>query len=689
MTEDRYKYFRIEAREILDQLGQGALDLEKGAPTPDLVPRLLRLAHTLKGAARVVKEREIADCSHALEDALALFRDASSLVPRDRVDRVLSLVDEIDGRLAQLTPPPSRPSNSETPQSVQADQPLLAFRPAMDDLDALLGGVFEAHVQLGALRPKLAQVERARQVATLVTDQLSRPRDAEAIRADGQTPNEKARSMAEDLRGMIGTLERDLTSNIDQLDRELRQVREGAERLRLAPTSALFTFLERAVRDVAQALGKRVTFEASGGDVRVDTFVLNVVQGALLQLVRNAVAHGIEAGDAGRISAGKPVEGRVTLRVSQRGRLASFACTDDGRGVDLDAVRRIAQRKGLSFDEGPTLEPEALLRMLLKGGISTSGTVTDVSGRGIGLDIVREAAERLGGEAVVRTEAGQGTTVEVVVPLSVASFPALIVKASGATSAIPLDAVRATLRMTREDVIRVERRESVAFDGEAIPLASLPRAISSTLPAPGSWRHSSAVVVRGQTGVAAFIVDQVVGTAQIIMRPLPERTPASDVVAGATLDAVGDPVLVFDPDRLVAEANGAGAAPIEAVSPRLSVLVVDDSLTTRMLEQSILESAGYDVDVATSGEEALAKAHAASYALFLVDVEMPGMDGFTFIERIRADLALQHIPAILVTSRSSPEDQQRGVDVGAQAYLIKSEFDQSVLLDRIRRMVRS
>lgn len=684
MAQDRYRYFRVEAGEILEQLGQGALDLEKGALAPDSVARLLRLAHTLKGAAGAVKQREIADRAHALEDALSVFRDSSIAVPRDRVDRVLSIVDEIGHQVAQLTSPPT---SSKGSQSDLLDQPVLAFRPAMDDLDALLGGVFEAHVRLSAMRPRLAQVERARHIATLVLDQLSRPRDSDMLRADSQLPNEKVRSMAADLRGMFGALERDLASNIDQLDRELRQVRDAAERLRLAPANTLFTFLERVVRDVAKALGKRVIFEASGGDVRVDTFVLTVVQGALLHIVRNAVAHGIEAGEAERRAAGKPLDGRVTLRVSQRGRLVSFACTDDGRGIDLDAVRRIAQQKGLGPEGGQTMQSEELLRLLLKGGISTSGTVTDVSGRGIGLDVVREAAERLGGDASVRTEAGKGTTVEVTVPLSVASFHALVVEASGGTVAIPFDAVRGSLRVAREDVIRTERCESVLFDGHVIPLASLPHAVSPTRSSAGLSPRSSAVVVRGRTGLVAFTVDRVVGPGQVIMRPLPELAPASGVVAGAALDAVGDPLLVFDPDSLVAGAQRPGAMTIEALPSRVPVLVIDDSLTTRMLERSILESAGYDVDLATSGEEGLNKARTARYSLFLVDVEMPGMDGFTFIERIRADPALQHIPSILVTSRSSPEDRQRGQDVGAHAYIVKSEFDQGVLLERIRMLV--
>jgi two-component system chemotaxis sensor kinase CheA len=199
--------------------------------------------------------------------------------------------------------------------------------------------------------------------------------------------------------------------------------------------------------------------------------------------------------------------------------------------------------------------------------------------------------------------------------------------------------------------------------------------------------RASAVLVRGRSGPVAFTVDRILGTGQVTMRPLPELAPAAAVVAGAALDAVGDPLLVLDPDPLVAAARRVATLSADPAAPLRPVLVVDDSLTTRMLEQSILESAGYTVEVASSGEEALAKARITAYALLLVDVEMPGMDGFTLIERLRADPALGHLPAILVTSRGGAEDRQRGVAVGAQGYIVKGEFDQGVLLDRIRELV--
>jgi two-component system chemotaxis sensor kinase CheA len=660
---DRYKYFRIEAREILDQLGRGALDLEKGA-VAEAVASLLRLAHTLKGAARVVRQREIGDDAHALEEALADHRDGRA-VPRETVDRVLALVDDIGRRLAELpkgdtdtattpastgTAPPVSPAVAATVSAgpVEAEPRHTGSRPAMDDLDALLDGVFEAQVRLGSLRPALAELEDDRPAAA-----LSR-----------------------------------LTTGIDQLDRELRQVRDAVERLRLTPVSTLFTFLERAVREVAASAGTRITFSASGGDVRVDAVVLNTVQGALLHIVRNAAAHGIEPA-AVRRQAGKTDDGRIGLTVRQQGRQVIFTCADDGRGVDLDAVRDLAARRAGDTGIAPPADTPALLRTLLRGGISTTRQVTDLSGRGVGLDAVREAAERLGGEVALHTEPGAGTSVVLTVPLSVASLPALVVEAAGSAVAIPLDAVRRSLRLGSDEIVRTAQHATVLVDGQALPLAPLASLATSarTAAIAGNGR-ASAVVVRGASGAAAvFTVDRIVGATPVLLKPLPRFAPATPVIAGAALDAVGDPLVVVDPDRLVAGARDASRSEPAPAAARPRVLVIDDSLTTRMLEQSILESAGYEVALATSAEEGLELARASHHALYLVDVEMPGMDGFAFVERIRADATLKDVPAILVTSRSAPEDRQRGLDVGAQAYIVKGEFDQGVLLDRIKVLV--
>ena len=673
MPADPYKYFRVEARELLEQLGQGALDLEKGVPSGDTIARLLRLAHTLKGAARVVRQPQIAEHAHQLEDVFAALRDSTLPASREQIDHVLMALDRI-GTLVAALASGDEPENAAVAGRPQ--EPVHTFRAEAADIEALVEGIAEAQAHLGAVRPTLEQADRIRHLIELIDRQLVALRARDAGAAADRSGIAKMLSMIEELRLRFGVLERNISSGADQVERELRLVSDAATQLQLVPASAMFRFLERAARDVAQALGKRVAFEGRGGDVRVESAILTVVQGALLQLVRNAVAHGIES------------TGRVTIAVFRRGTRVSFVCSDDGRGIDFDAVRRLLRRKGLVATEPPGRDTDQLLRLLLKSGISTSGTVTDVSGRGVGLDIAREAAERLGGDVSLRSEPGKGTTVEVVVPSSIASFHALLVETEGVAAAVPLEAVRRTLRVAASDIIETPDGESILDGGRSIPLAQLLPVIR---PAERQVRlngTSSAFIIEAGDGAAAFLVDRVVGTADVALRPLPELAPATPVVVGASVGGSGEPRLVLDPAGLVAQAHRRRVVNREPTAARPSILVVDDSLTTRMLEQSILESAGYDVGLASSGEEGLDKARAGNYALFLVDVEMPGMDGFTFIEQLRSDPALRDIPAILVTSRASAEDRQRGHDVGARAYIVKSDFDQATLLERIRTLVQ-
>ncbi len=678
MAKDPYKYFRVEARELLDQIGQGVLDLEKGAATPDLVPRLLRLAHTLKGAARVVKQREIADQAHAIEDALAPFRDSPAGASRTHIETVLKLVDKISVGVASLVP--LADGEGSTPVRPLPEEALRTVRTDIGEMDALLDGIAETHTRMGSLRRCLGSLDRARDLVDILAEQKASRRDVNGAAAG------KAHSVAEDLHTTFDGLRRNLASSLDHMERDLRRVRDSAEQLRLVPAGALFTSLERMARDVAQAQSKLVVFEGRGGDVRLDAHVLGVVQGALLQLVRNAVAHGIEL-EPDRKRADKPPEGRVTLDVARRGRRVAFRCADDGRGVDVEAVRRAARRKGLS-SETRELEGEALLHLLLRGGISTSVAVDGVSGRGIGLDVVREATERLGGDVSVRTETGKGTTVELVVPLSLASLTALVVESNGMVAAVPLDAVQSTLWVAPEQVAKSAQGESVVYENQAIPFVPLSVVLSRhTIAVSRGGKPWSAIIVRGAGGLAAIGADRLAGTANVVLRPLPDFAPTTPAVAGAFQDAEGNFQLLLDADGLVEEARCSHASQGEYEAPRQPILVIDDSLTTRKLEQSILESAGYEADLATSGEEALEKARRKRYSLFLVDVEMPGMDGFKFIEHARADPMLRDVPSILVTSRTSLEDRRRGQDVGAQGYMAKSEFEQTELLDRIRRLV--
>lgn len=670
MVKDPFRYFRVEARELLDRMSKCALDIEGGAPLADGVAQLLRQTHTLKGAARVVRQREISELAHAVEDLLAPYRDGASTVPREAIDRLLRVLDAIEARLAELPAPPE----SAAAEGRVAVEPPRSLRTEVAEVDAVLDGLSAVHGELGTIRRAAGAVAPLRQLAARLVAELAAPRPAAA--------RERLRDNAEDLHKALATLERELSGGTERAGRELRQAHEATERLRLVPAQAVFNALERTVRDVARGAGRRVEFVASGGDVRLDSDVLDVVQGALVQLVRNAVAHGIES-EAERAAAHKPITGRVSLEVARRGQRVAFRCADDGRGVDLDAVRRVAARQG-TVPAG-ALSAEQLLRVLLRGGVSTAGAVNEFAGRGIGLDVVREAVERLGGEIDVRTQRGQGSCFELLVPVSLVSIEALIVEAGGEVAAVPLESVRGTLRVAPADVVRDAQGPAITHDGHLIALLSLDALIGAAPPRRAP-RAMSAFLIEGDPS-AAVAVDRFVGIETLLLRPLPALAPARAIVAGVFIDDEGHARPVLDADALARHAYEPAAADVPAAATARPILVVDDSLTTRMLERSILESAGYEVQIATSGEEALEMARRTDYALMLVDVEMPGMDGFALVEHTRSDPALRGVPCVLVTSRDAPQDRQRGEAAGACAYIVKSEFDQAHFLDHVATLV--
>lgn len=688
---DPLRYFRLEARELVDQISAGVLDLDQ-QPEADLVNRLLRFAHTLKGAARVVKQQDIADRAHEFEEVLVPHRGQGDALPADEMRELLRLNDEIAAYVSALESPPEPPP---APQAAAQPQkaPEAAPRPheepvppraATADLDELLDSIGEANARIAPLRDGGRAVGRLQRSAETLVDRLRIRRAALAEPA--------GRAQVQRLAGELGALGRRLTDAIDQIERELDEVRGRAEGLRLVGAGTIFTVLHRAVRDAADAEGKRVRFIATGAEVRMGPHLLNQISGAFLHVVRNAVVHGIEPAEI-RLAAGKPAEGTVSVSVKRRGRYATFRCTDDGRGFDLDALRRTARERGLLPQDDPDPDAQRLLDLVLRGGISTSPAVTDVAGRGIGMDVARDVAAQLGGEVAIRSEPGGGSTVELIVPLTLLSMNGLIVEAGPTIATVPLDAVRRCVRLSPEEASIAATTGRLAHDNEVIPFLPLARTLYAGSVVPDTAAGPGvAIVVSADDVTVAVGVDRLAGTSTLVARPLPDLAPAAPVIGSVAIDLDGNPRLVLDPHGLVAEARRgyaiADGAPPSAAPP-LPILVVDDSLTTRMLERSILESAGYEVDLAASGEEGLEKARSRDYGLFLTDIDMPGIDGFTFVAETRADPALAGVPAILVSSRSSAEDRRRGADVGASAYVVKGEFDQEELLGHIRRLIHS
>jgi two-component system chemotaxis sensor kinase CheA len=603
---DPYKYFRIEAHELIGELAKGVAELGRGGD----MAKLLRDAHTLKGAARIVRHTAIAELAHALETALAPIRDA----PAPSAEAA-AIVDKLSAELATL---------DEPQQPRAATQPaVIATAPRIDTsaLDDAIAGLQAVHALVGRARASRDNIAVARY--------------------------------------------------LEQADRELREVRRDVEHLRLASFGTLYAALERTARDAAAQAGKRVAFALEGGDVRVDGAVLQALHGALVQLVRNAVAHGIE-----RHRIGKPLEGRVTVAARALGARIEVTCSDDGAGLDVAAIARAANQ--------PVVDATAAFKLLLRGGISTSREVTELSGRGIGLDVVRAAVDSLGGE-VAATTGPTGTTIALRVPISATAVALLDVTAGGRTIAIPRGAIRRVGRVNATDLVATAEGTRLRFGDRTLAYAPLGALLGG-----GSAHGATLVIVDGGDGLAALAVDRALGIADQVVRALPANAPIDPIVWGMVLDDEGQPYPVVEPRALVAAAERMRPSETSAAAskPKLPILVVDDSLTTRMLEQTILESAGYEVHLAASAEEALDKLAAGEYALMLADVEMPGMDGFTLIGELRARPALAKLPAVLVTSRDADADRRRGAEVGAHGYIVKSKFDQNEVLALIARLIR-
>jgi len=684
MGKDPYKYFRVEARELLDDLTRLVLELDRGTADKSAVAKLLRIAHTLKGAAHVVKQASIADAAHTIEDVLCPYRESDGPVPKPSTSEALLLLEQIGANLRELAPPPE-PSEATVNRVSSLGERLETVRVEVEDVEALLSSLSEAAVQVTAIRNEAGALKEIKQLASAIAEYFS----VSDTRENG-TGSLRVRAHTDHLLSSVGRMEQSLVSAVERTERELLESQERAHRLRLLPVEIIFPCLGRALHEVAQALGKQVELQTSGADIRLDADVLAVLQDALLQLVRNAVAHGIETPDI-RTAGGKPSPGKVEIRVERRGGRVAFVCRDNGAGIDVGGIRRAAVRKGaISESEAQSLGLNEAIHLILHGGVSTTRTVTTISGRGIGLDMVRDAVARLKGEISVDTATGGGTAGEVCVPVSLNSVNALLVESAGIGACIPLESIRQTLRIVPQDIARSGESESIPYNKQAISFLPLSHALGRSSSGINGCERKTAVVVAFGDAVAAVGVEKLLGTRSILAHSLPSVVAADPIVAGCALDTAGNPLLVIDPAGLVQAVQRGRSKLAESGEARhLPVLVIDDSLTTRMVEQNVLEAAGHPVELASSAEQALEMARAHRYGLFLVDIEMPGMDGFQFLAHAREDPMLRGIPSILVSSRNSVEDRRRGKEAGAQAYIAKGEFDQRSFLATVTELLES
>jgi two-component system chemotaxis sensor kinase CheA len=457
----------------------------------------------------------------------------------------------------------------------------------------------------------------------------------------------------------------------------------------MVPVATVTDQLNRTVRDLARSLGKVVHWEVRGGDTELDRGVLHQLSDSLIHLVRNAVDHGIESPDD-REAAGKPRQATIRLHAMQLGSEVIIAVTDDGKGIDVDRVRSQAARQGF---ESADLSDDDALQLVFRSGLSTSRFVTDISGRGVGLDVVRTSVEAVRGRVEVRSQHGGGTEFRVVVPVTLAVLPCLLVVVGGQRFALALHSVVLAQTDDAATQAHAEGRSVIWIDGQPVPVSGLAETMSM---APTEPQNGPVVVLSGTSHRHAFQVDRLIGQRDVVVKGISRLLSRLEVIAGASVEPDGSILLVLDAPGLVDRARrtkgtaaGTGHRAEQSPVRDASLLVVDDALTVRELQRTILERAGYRVRVASDGIEALAMLAQEASDLVLTDVEMPTMDGFGLTEAIRAHATLSNVPVLILTSRSSDADRLRGLEAGADGYIVKSAFDERGLLTAIERLLGS
>ena len=724
--------FEVEHREHLDAI-RAALAAEGGVDWHDV----FRRAHSLKGAARAVDLPPVEAVAHQLE---ALFeRISAGRHPLDREARAAThlALDRIeayvaaggsaampDDALAALAAclDPSAPKPEPEPEPAPAPPPTPTAEPAAEPSLAVLrvpATAVEAltrasHGLWAALPGQTAAAERATRLVAQARDLRRR---AEAAQRPGTSGKDLADAAAlrralADIEAGLGALAREASdlalgqkaANL-AVETAAARVREEAERLALVPAETVFGGLARMVRDLARAEGRDVEVSARGLDLPVERAMLQSLKDPVLHALRNALSHGAEPPETRR-RAGKPPALSILLSVEAQGGRLVLGIHDDGRGPDLAAIEATARERGL-IAPGERLDADALLALPFEPGFSTAGTVDALSGRGMGLSVVAEVARALHGQVRLAARTPHGTSLILTLPLSAARRPVVIVEAGGTRYALPSGAVEAMIRLDPAALETVAGRPVIPVEGEGeragttLPVASL----GDLIGVPEAARPAATVPalrLRGAVGRCVVTVEHLHDVRRLLVLPAPPFGVDPALVTGTVVLGTDTPALVLDPDGLIARLGQAGPRPSQermkpynpddgtmAETRRSTILVVDDSITTRTLEKSILEAAGYRVIVCVDGQEALDRLRARIEPVDLVvaDVEMPRLDGFGLVEALRREEEFGRLPVVLMTSRGDEADVARGLELGADAYLTKQKFDQRELLDTIGQLL--
>ena len=751
--------FSLEAEAQTQVLSAGLLALERNPTQADQLESCMRAAHSLKGAARIVGVDAGVSVAHVMEDCLVSAQEGRLYLRPEHIDALLQGTDllmriatpnhaptpaDIDGYVALMArlldplaafaplgtpavPPMAEPQTPVVepvepvepvvpevePVSATPTEPVPAprkskrttengervLRVTAERLNSLLDLSSKSLVETLRLKPHLATMQRVKRIQ----NNGLRALDNLNIHLKDQVLSLEAREALEDARRLLAESQQLLVEKNAELDEFAWQASQRAQVLydtalacRMRPFADVLSGQARMVRDLGRSLGKQVRLEIEGEKTQVDRDVLEKLEAPLTHLLRNAVDHGIETPEQRRL-AGKPEEGLIRLRASHQAGLLVLELSDDGHGVDLEKVRRnVIERQLSPADTAAQLSEEELLTFLFLPGFSLRDKVTEVSGRGVGLDAVQHMVRQLRGAVVLEQTAGEGSRFHLEVPLTLSVVRSLVVEVGDEAYAFPLAHIERMCDLEPSDIVQVEGRQHFWHEGRHVGLV----AASQLLQRPAS-QHSQqtlkVVVIRERDAVYGVAVERFIGERTLVVLPLDERLgKVQDISAGALLDD-GSVVLIVDVEDMLRSVDKLlntgrleriarqGSQAVEAARKR--ILVVDDSLTVRELQRKLLINRGYDVAVAVDGMDGWNALRSEAFDLLITDIDMPRMDGIELVSLLRRDNRLQSLPVMVVSYKDREEDRRRGLDAGADYYLAKASFHDDALLDAVVELI--
>lgn len=730
---DLKQTFLEEAAEHLASLNHLLLTIEKSEDRTErqgLLKEIFRKAHSLKGGAAVVGLDEIQKLAHLLESLFSVFQKQDQSIEAATLDVVYETLDGIGLLLRQSegsaeqnldsspllsklesvltsigaveTESPSHAASSESSEASREDaardteeKALMgaahpgteSVRVATSKLDDLMGQL--AELLVASAWPIRVSAELAEIVHAL--DELLKSPSKNRIDLVSRPPSEDDGSGRKIL-GRLNALQAQIRADARKTRLVMDRLQEGVRRTRMFPLSTVLDSFPRMVRDLARDQGKAIRFVVAGGDAELDRAVLEEIKAPLTHLIRNCVDHGLETPEE-RSSAGKGMEGTLSVSATQVGDNVLIEVKDDGRGIDAEKVKTAAvEKRLLSPDEAQAMDSREVLSLIFRPGFSTSPIITDISGRGVGLDVVRQNIEQMSGTIELETKVGSGTAFSLMIPLTIATTLCVLVRAGQLVFGLPVANVARTMRVALDDVRDAQGQQAIVTSKQPIPLKDLAR-ILGLEGARWDQGYRSVVVVRSAERTVGLLVDEILRVEELVVKALPTSLGKIRFVGGASLLGGREVVMILNIAEIVRGAIDS-VSDISSLRRRkvgdstgIKVMIADDSITTRTLERNILQAAGYEVRVAGDGAAAWGAIQADPPDIVVSDVEMPGMDGFELTQKIRESERLKHLPVVLVTSLESAADRQRGVDVGADAYIGKSNFDQEHLLDVVRRLI--